>query len=139
MTLVTAELLLLRILKFDLRLPLPFEYLPVMLRRGLALDGTAHLEDLVADERDEVNVVDVRDTTLGRAVRALAGEAMRSYRLVNYFSPRAVAVACLWVCATDCGLDLPADREPWVRRVTADKVDLEDFEDAVKDIRELRE
>ena len=137
-TLVAAEFVLLRVLRFDIRLPLPFDYLPRFLDKTLSsLDGADHLDHLADDEKDEICVVDVRDTVLGRRAWALAGRAVQSYRLVNLFPARTVATAVFFVVLQENGIRLPAARDLWVRKLAGDRVAYEDFEEAVEEVLRL--
>ncbi|KAA8901373.1 hypothetical protein FN846DRAFT_988137 [Sphaerosporella brunnea] len=138
-TVVTAELLLLRVLRFDIRLPLAYDYLPRMLEKVLTLDGTAHIDYLPDDEREEIRVVDVKDTRIGAAVWCLVSEAVRSYRLVILFPARTVAAACIFVAMQEAGLRIAMEGKTWVRKLTGDRVEFEDFEEAVEEVRTLRE
>ncbi|KAI5855799.1 hypothetical protein BZA05DRAFT_332927 [Tricharina praecox] len=137
-TLVTAELILLRVLRFDIRLPQPLDYVPRFLSKALALPGTEHLEGLAEDEREEVSVVEASETALGREVRAVVLMAVRDYRLVNLFTARTVAAACFFVAAERMGVVLvgvdETGREEWVKRLTSGRVEFEDFEDAVEEV-----
>jgi hypothetical protein len=137
-TLVTAELILLRTLRFDIRLPLPHDYLPRMLEKTLTLDGTGHIDELGDEEKDEIAVAEVRDTRLGAAAYGLAGEAVRNYRLVNLFPARTVAAACVFVALEEAGLKVAQERRVWVKKLTGDRVEFVDFEEAVEEVRELR-
>ena len=137
-TLVAAELLLLRVLRFDIRLPLAFDYLPRMLERALAAEGTDHFDNLRDDERAEIAVVDPADTALGRAVWERAADAACSYRLVNLFPARTVAVACVFVVLEERGVEAVGDPEVWVKKLTGGRVEFGDFEEAVVEVRELR-
>ena len=72
-TLVQAELTLLRVLGFDLRIPLPIKYLPRYLERAMrALVDTGEDYDTWGkEEKEEYGVVtDAMDTCLGRACRS---------------------------------------------------------------------
>lgn len=70
-------------LGFELRIPLPLEYLPRYLERAMndILDGgrdEADLEDYEAwpkEEKEEFGVTELMETGLGRACRAAAVEA----------------------------------------------------------------
>ncbi|KAH0614594.1 uncharacterized protein H6S33_000230 [Morchella sextelata] len=133
-TLVTAELLLLRVLRFELRLPLPYEYLPRLLERALTLSDAPAAEE----ERLECRVVDWKDTALGRAVWVKVAQAMTRYRVCNFFPARAVAAACVYyVAVVERGLRAPGGAEVWVRRVAGERVEWEDFVDALEEIRAL--
>lgn len=74
-TLVQAELMLLRVLGFELRLPLPLDYLPRYLERVMG-DFAEVGEDYDSwgkEEKEEYGVVmETMDTGLGRACRAMA-------------------------------------------------------------------
>ena len=69
-TLVQAELILLRVLGYELRLPLPLDFLPRYLTRALQ-DATAAAEDYDSwgkEERKEYGVVSkATDTGIGKA------------------------------------------------------------------------
>lgn len=72
-TLVQAELMLLRILGFELRIPLPLDYLPRYLERAMEdVSGVSENYDSWGKEdKEEYGVVkDAMDTSLGRACRS---------------------------------------------------------------------
>lgn len=74
-TLVQAELMLLRVLGFELRLPLPLDYLPRYLERAMGDIGEAgeDYDSWGKEEKEEYGVVkETMDTGLGRACRAMA-------------------------------------------------------------------
>lgn len=74
-TLVQAELVLLRILGFDLRIPLPLEYLPRYLERAMEdVAGTNEDYDSMGkEEMEEFGVLqDFMETRIGRACKAQA-------------------------------------------------------------------
>ena len=76
-TLVQAELVLLRVLAFALRIPLPIDYIPRYLERSLE-DAASAGEDYGAwgkEEREEYGVVTGMDTGIGRACKAKAVQA----------------------------------------------------------------
>ena len=74
-TLVQAELMLLRVLGFELRIPLPLDYLPRYVERAMG-DVASASEDYNTwgkEEKEEYGVVkDFMDTSLGRACRTKA-------------------------------------------------------------------
>lgn len=82
-TLVRAELILLRVLGFELRIRLPLEYLPQYLERAMSdrlgrgweSGGLEDYEAWSKEEKDECGVTGLMDTGLGRACRASAVEA----------------------------------------------------------------
>lgn len=72
-----AELLLLRVLCFELRLSLPLDFIDRYLERALS-DATAVAEDYDRwgrEEREEYGVVGWMNTALGRACRIKAVQA----------------------------------------------------------------
>ena len=74
-TLVQAELMLLRILGFELRIPLPLDYMPRYLERaiGEVADAGENYDSYGKEEKEEYGVVkDIMDTLFGRACRAKA-------------------------------------------------------------------
>lgn len=149
-SLVAAELTLLRVLRFDIRLDQPLDYVPRLLARALALPGTEHLDGLAAEDRAEAAVVDVDDSVLAAAVRAVVRDAVTDYRLVSLFTARTVAAACFRVAAEGLGLllfrrapnddddddtDDDDERRAWLGRLTAGRVEFGDFEEAVERVR----
>lgn len=74
-TLVQAELMLLRVLDFELRVPLPLDYLPRYLERTLEPVASAgeEYDNWGKEEKAEYGVVDtIMETGCGRACRAKA-------------------------------------------------------------------
>jgi len=117
---------------------LAFDYLPRYLEKTLTLGGTGHLDFMREDEKEEISAVDVKDTMMGKRAWSLAGEAAKTYRLVNLFPPKTVATAVVYVCLEEMEVKLPVERAEWVRKLTGDRVEFEDFEEAVEDVRALR-
>ena len=75
-----AELVVLRVLKFELRLPLPFEYLPRYLDRtigevnkgggsSVGWGGTEDYEGLGRERKQEDGVVELMETRVARGAR----------------------------------------------------------------------
>ena len=72
-TLVQAELMLLRILGFELRITLPLDYLPRYLERAMGNIASENYDTWENEEKEEYGVVKAAmDTTLGRACRIKA-------------------------------------------------------------------
>ena len=74
-TLVQAELMLLRILGFELRIPLPLDYLQRYLERvmGDLAGGSENYDSWGNEEKAEYGVVkDAMDSSIARACRAKA-------------------------------------------------------------------
>jgi len=74
-TLVQAELILLRVLGFELRIPLPLDYLPRYLERAMSdvADTGEDYDKWGKEEKEEYGVVrEFVETGIGRACRAKA-------------------------------------------------------------------
>lgn len=76
-TLVSAELLLLRVLGFELRLPLPLDFLDRYISRALedVAEAGEDYDGWDQEAREEYGVVRRTDTGLARACRSKAVEA----------------------------------------------------------------
>lgn len=76
-TLVQAELMLLRVLAFDLRVPLPLDYLPRYLERTFedVTDMGEEYEAWTKEEKEEYGVLLRMDTGIGKACKARTVEA----------------------------------------------------------------
>ena len=73
-----AELIILRILGFELRIPLPLDFLPRYLERALedVVDAGEDYDSWSKEERDEYSVLnDLMDTGIGKACRTSAVRA----------------------------------------------------------------
>ena len=139
-TIVQAELSLLRILGFNLRLSLPLEFISRYLEQALAevLDAGEDYRSWGKEEREEYGVVgDVMQTGIGRACRSKVIDACKNMQLAGFFPARAVAAASLFVVLEDRGLRLEESINEWVQRVTNRRVDKEDFDEAVAIVRTL--
>lgn len=91
-TVVQAELMLLRVLGFELRIPLPLEYLPRYLERATedVNDAGENYDEWGKEEKEEYGVVKTAmDTAIGRACRAKAVHA-----LVFQASPCSMEALC---------------------------------------------
>ncbi|KAI4186388.1 MAG: hypothetical protein LQ346_005688 [Caloplaca aetnensis] len=134
-TLVQAELILLRILGFQLRLPSPLEFLQRYLERATE-DVDRAGEDYDAwdkEAREEYGVINgVTDTRMGQACRMRVLEACKDYQLANLFPMRAVALGVVYTVLEDRGLRIEMQQREWVKDVGSGKVDHEDFEEVVE-------
>lgn len=77
-TIVQAELMLLRILGFELRVPLPLDYLPRYIERAMGdvAGASENYDSWENEDKEEFGVVkDAMDTSLGRACRTKAVSA----------------------------------------------------------------
>ncbi|KAG0643978.1 hypothetical protein HOY80DRAFT_879288 [Tuber brumale] len=132
-TIVAAELLLLRVLRFDLRVPLPYDFLPRFLEKVLPPVATPAEEECA-----ETKIVDICETALGREVWSVVGRVMTSYKICNFFPARSVAAACLFHVALKRGLRIgDGSVKEWVKRLTGGKVEHEDFVEALEEIDNL--
>ncbi|EWC47605.1 hypothetical protein DRE_03225 [Drechslerella stenobrocha 248] len=133
-TIVTAELHLLRILRFELRLPLPHDYIPRMLDTALAIipgeDYTAISEDRMMED----NVADAADTFIGRQCTGLATRCLQSYGIATYYDARTLACGCVGVVLDVAGIMAGEGMVRWVERVGGRDLDMEDFRDVVQEI-----
>lgn len=133
-TLVQAEVMLLRILGFELRIPLPLDYLPRYLERAIGdvANASENYDSWGKEEKEEYGVVkDAMDTSIGRACRSKAIRACKDYQLANLFPARAVALGCLYVVMEERGLRTSKARTEWVDDIASGKVDNDDFEEVV--------
>ncbi|KAI9820698.1 MAG: hypothetical protein M1827_005067 [Pycnora praestabilis] len=143
-TVVQAELILLRVLKFELRIILPFEFLPRYLDRtiggintgGAGWGGTEDYDGFGKEHRDEYKIVDLMETGTGRACRARAVEACENYQLANFFPARAVAAACLHMTLKERGMKFGSNPQVWLEDVTSGRVELADFEEILGELKQ---
>ncbi|KAH0544850.1 hypothetical protein FGG08_001079 [Glutinoglossum americanum] len=141
-TIVQAELMLLRVLKFELRIPLPFEFLPRYLDRtvgelnvgGGGWLGTEDYDGMGKEQRDEYKVARLMETGIARACKAEIVTALQSYQLANYFPARTIAAACLYVTLREKGLRVTQSVGSWLEEVTGGRVDAGDFHDVVAEL-----
>lgn len=59
----------------------------------------------------------------------------KNYRLANFFPARAIAAGCLFVVLSARGLQIPVSQERWLDDITSGKVDMEDFEEVLVELR----
>ncbi|KAJ6260193.1 Cyclin-T1-4 [Drechslerella dactyloides] len=133
-TIVTAELHLLRILKFELRLPLPHDYIPRILDAALSIIPGEDYAALPPDRMAEDNVADAADTFLGRQCMGLATRCLQVYAVATYYTARTIACGVVGVVLDGSGI-LPGEgMARWVERVMGRDVEVEDYEDVVTEI-----
>ncbi|KAI9789328.1 MAG: hypothetical protein M1816_006217 [Peltula sp. TS41687] len=132
-TIVQGELVLLRLLKFDIRVPHALDYLPRYLQRAVdrALGDTAgatkeDYDGLPRELKEEYRVVELMDTQLGRACRRDVVE-MYKHPCIIFYSPRAIAAAVVFIEACESGLPIPIpqpdDTPSWLKDLTGGKVE----------------
>ena len=136
-TLVTAELLLLRILGFNLRLVSPFNYLPQYLDRALqGLWEYCQYYDHPSESRRagrEAAAGRMLASRVGLDVRAKVVEACRNMRREVTVPANVVALGCIWVVLEKRGLLYgQVEREDWVYGVSIREVAIGDFVEKLK-------
>ena len=162
-TLVQAELMLLRVLGFELKLQSPMDYLPRYLERAMedVSDVGEDYETWGKEYRAEYGVVEGgwMGTRLGKRASELVvfacvltvsldleGRAdmrvmliqrnlhrCRNYQLANLFPPRAVALACLYKALELKGLIVKEMAAEWTDHISSGKVDVEDLEELISE------
>ncbi|KAI9839562.1 MAG: hypothetical protein M1819_002188 [Sarea resinae] len=141
-SLVQAELILLRALKFELRIPLPLEFLPRYMDRTIGdvnagrgdWRGTEDYEAMDKESREEYKIVDLMNTNIGNACRVQVIDACKNYQLANFFPARAVAAACLYRALQAHRLIGPNNVTKWLEEVTSGRVDRADFDDILAEL-----
>ncbi|MCJ1312309.1 hypothetical protein MMC25_005983 [Agyrium rufum] len=132
-TLVQAEMMLTRVLGFELRVPNPFDFLPRYIVRatGSIIERAENYDTWDKDEKDELGVIEGRDTRLERSCRARVVAAVKDYRLALLFPQRDVALGCLFLALQERGLELDLDVASWIDEISSGKVVEEDFNEVV--------
>ena len=129
-TLVQAELILLRALGFATYVQTPYEFLPRLVGKVVntriygggggwgggengninssssSSCGMEDWESYTPAEAEECGVVGLMQTGLGRRSKAWVERAVREYVLVNWYTMRTVAVACVWLAMKESGWSL---------------------------------
>ncbi|MCJ1356757.1 MAG: hypothetical protein MMC33_006753 [Icmadophila ericetorum] len=137
-TVVRAELLLLRVLAFELRIPTPLDYLPRYVERAMedSLKAAEDYERWGKEEKEELGVIGEMDGGLGRICKIKAAQACKNYQLANLFPARAVAVGCLYLAIEERGLRITEDVKMWLDNITSGKVDVGDFEEVLDELKQ---
>ncbi|KAK6535471.1 hypothetical protein TWF694_001927 [Orbilia ellipsospora] len=163
-TLVTAELHLLRILKFELRVPLPHNHIPKILDLSLSSIPGEDYYDISSEKAEEDKIVRVMETYLGRQCGGLATRCLAEYSIANFYDARTVACGVVRVVLEENGVlittttkssrdinmnngnngggeddgdDEGEGEARWVEMVSGGNVDLEDYRDVVREVREV--
>ncbi|KAG5439077.1 hypothetical protein PCK2_000882, partial [Pneumocystis canis] len=111
-SIVNAELFLLRVLKFDLKIILPFSYLTKALHLTLAI-----WEIETTESTPHVNTC-LMNTIIGSHARCRIMDAMSDYRLSTLYDPETLSSACLWYALRNFKI-LPDEKfMSWVVSVT---------------------
>lgn len=165
-TIVQAELILLRALGFGIYAPMAYEYLPRLVAKVLNTkiyggvvgdsEGVRGMEDwdtYTPGEAEECGVVELMQTGLAKRAKVWVGRAAREYVLVNWYTMRTVAVACVWLAMDETGWGLEKDKDrsggggkdgdgdggkekevvcDWVEQISNGRVDADDFWEVLK-------
>ena len=133
-TLVQAELLLLRVLGFELRISSPLTYLSRYLQRALgdSIEVSEDYDKWGKEEREEYGVTDFMETGIGKACKAKAVQSCKNFQLANMFPVRAVALGCLHVVMKERGLQGDDGLAIWTDLVSGGKVDIEDITEVIE-------
>ncbi|KAF2200509.1 hypothetical protein GQ43DRAFT_417868 [Delitschia confertaspora ATCC 74209] len=137
-TLVQAELILLRVMKFELRKELPFEFASRYLARSMdqinaRSDGWLETDDYdgySGKQKAEYNIVDLMETSIGRICKLKVLEACRNYQVASYFPTRVIAAVSVHLALQEQGLAY-TEMARWLKSTTSSKVDIEDFREAL--------
>ncbi|KAF2141350.1 uncharacterized protein K452DRAFT_359124 [Aplosporella prunicola CBS 121167] len=143
--LVQTELILLRVLKFELRILLAFEFIPSYLKRTVGVlnsgeggwGGTDDYDHCTQEIKESGQIASFMETGVAKACTASIVEAYKDYQLANFFTARTIAAACLYVTLRKRGLFIQADIASWLRSSISRSIDVEDFEDAVSGLQKL--
>ncbi|KAL8932669.1 MAG: hypothetical protein Q9211_006184 [Gyalolechia sp. 1 TL-2023] len=130
-----AELILLRVLGFELRLPSPMEYLQRYIERAMedVEEAGENYDSWDREGKEEYRVVDgVMETRLGRMCSQRALEACKDYQLANLYPARTVALGVVHVVLEDRGLRIDVEVKAWVEDVASGKVDIEDLKEVTE-------
>ncbi|KAL9633322.1 MAG: hypothetical protein Q9164_004765 [Protoblastenia rupestris] len=129
-------MILLRALGFELRPPLPMDYMPGYLGRAWqdVTDAAEDYDSWTKEEREEYGVLPGgMDTGMGKACRTKVIQvSCKYYQIVNFFPARAIALGSLYVTLLENGLNVPVDVSQWAKDISGRKVDFEDFEEIVQ-------
>ncbi|KAL8710306.1 MAG: hypothetical protein Q9220_005076 [cf. Caloplaca sp. 1 TL-2023] len=136
-TLVQAELILLRILGFELRAPSPLDFLQRYLERALedvSAGGGEDFDQWDREAKEEYGVVKggVMESRLGRLCRGRVVDACKDYQIANHFPARAVALGVVYVTLEGRGLRVEEGLREWVKDVGSGKIDFEDLEEVIE-------
>ena len=130
-TLVQAELMVLRALRFEVRVPLALDFVPRYLHR--TLEDMARVEDdydrMGQDDKDEYRIGGLMETATARACHAKVVVAYKSYHVANFYPARAIAAACVVDSLRDGGVLLGSSLDDWLDHVTGGTVEREELDE----------
>ncbi|RPA86969.1 hypothetical protein BJ508DRAFT_410565 [Ascobolus immersus RN42] len=135
-TLVNSELIMLRVLKFDLLLPLPYQYLEKYLSRVLVvggLRGAQDLDDSKPGRKEEYAIVEVINGGTGRKARGVVYDAMKNPKMILY-PARVIAAAAVYITIREQGFGVVMSTEEWVAAMTDKRVEACDLEEILEDL-----
>ncbi|KAH7061226.1 hypothetical protein B0J12DRAFT_646994 [Macrophomina phaseolina] len=137
--LVRTELVLLRVLRFELRISTPFDCLPGYLSGVMrefnagdtSSDAARDFDYRKKEQKEAERITDLMDTNIAKACKAKALFACRDYQLANYFQAKPVAAACIYTILQERGLIYGINARIWLREKISRSIDVADFEEAV--------
>ncbi|KAF3088765.1 Cyclin- protein fam58a [Orbilia oligospora] len=133
-TIVTAELHLLRILKFELRHALPHDYIPRILDKSLSIVPGEDYDRQDDDRKEEDGIMKSQDTFLGRQCMGLATRCLAEYSVATFYDARTIACGVVAVVLDGSGILRAESMDGWVRRVGGGNVEIEDYRDVIKEV-----
>ncbi|CCJ30123.1 unnamed protein product [Pneumocystis jirovecii] len=128
---VNAELILLRVLKFDIKIILPFSYLTKALHLTLTTWHSETTDPTLQKEKYLIN------TAIGRYARCRIMDAISDYRLSTLYDPQTLSSACLWHALRDFRIFPEEKFLSWVLLITGSTEIHEDIQDAIYDLAQL--
>lgn len=144
-SLVRAELVILRVLGFDLCLPVPQRYLSqyvgtmlddmggVKIRDGVPQSDdysiALRFKDMSRDKREEHAVLDVMQTRLGGHADRMSIDFMKMGDVPITFPARVIAFTSVLLASEATGFGHAESREKRISRLADSKVDVADVED----------
>ncbi|EKG10993.1 hypothetical protein MPH_11996 [Macrophomina phaseolina MS6] len=137
--LVRTELVLLRVLRFELRISTPFDCLPGYLSGVMrefnagdtSSDAARDFDYRKKEQKEAERITDLMDTNIAKACKAKALFACKDYQLANYFQAKPVAAACIYTILQERGLIYGINARIWLREKISRSIDVADFEEAV--------
>ncbi|KAK6504720.1 Cyclin- protein fam58a [Arthrobotrys musiformis] len=133
-TIVTAELHLLRILKFELRHPIPHDYISRVLDKSLSIIPGEDFDRQNDERKEEDGIVKIEDTFLGRQCMGLATRCLAEYSIATFYDARTIACGVVAVVLEGTGILRTESQDAWVRRVGGGNVEIEDYRDVIKEV-----
>ncbi|KAL1647374.1 hypothetical protein SLS58_002702 [Diplodia intermedia] len=137
-----SELILLRVLKFELRVSTPFDFLSGYLGEAMrdfgvddgSADAKGCFDDRNKEKKEADRIADLMETGIAKDCKAKALNACKNYQLANYFPAKTVTAACIYIILRDRGLLRGIDTKSWLKDKVSRSIEMEDFEEAVSNM-----